>query len=107
MTVYKWSQTAADNDDADSTINLRENQSPSTYNNAVRAAMAAVSKWFEDLSGNVVTAGTATAITITSTQVFTSLIDGIHVRARITTTDGTDPTLAVDGLTAKQIQTVS
>jgi hypothetical protein len=107
MTAWKWSTTAADNDDADASINLRENQAPSTYNNAARAMMAAIAKWFTDLSGNVVTAGTSTAITITSTQGFTSLTDGIHVRARITTTNGTDPTLAVDGLTAKQIQTVS
>jgi hypothetical protein len=107
MTVYKWSQTAADNDDADSTINMRENQAPSTLNNGIRAAMAAVRKWWDDLSGNTVTAGTATAITITSNQVFAALTDGIYVRARITTTSGTDPTLAVDGLTAKQIQTVS
>jgi hypothetical protein len=106
MTVWKWSQTTADNDDADSSINLRENQAPSTYNNAVRAIMAAVRKWWDDLSGNVVTAGTATAITVTSNQGFTSLTDGIYVRARITTTNGTDPTLAVDGLTATQIQTV-
>ena len=68
--------------------------------------MAACKKWWLDLSGNTVTGGTATAITITSNQAFTSLLDGIHVRARITTTSGLNPTLAVDGLTAKQIRTV-
>jgi hypothetical protein len=107
MTLFKWSQTAADNDDADSTVNLREGQAPSTYNNAVRAVMAACRKWWDDLSGNLVTGGTGTAYTLTSNQVYTSLIDGIHVRCRMSATSGAAPTLAVDGLTAKAIQTVS
>lgn len=104
MTLYKWSQTAADNDDADSTINWRENQAPSTYNNSSRGMMAATAKLRDDLSGNLVTAGTSTAVTVTTNQSFASLVDGIFFYARITTTTGTDPTLAVDGLTAKQIR---
>lgn len=106
MTFYKWSQTAADNDDADSTINLRENQAPSTYNNAVRAAMAASAKYRDDMSGNLVTGGTSTAYTLTTNQVFTALTDGIHVVCRLSATSGTAPTLNVDGLGAKAIATV-
>jgi hypothetical protein len=104
MTLWKWSQTAADNDDADATINLRENQAPSTYNNAVRGAMAAAAKYRDDMSGNLVTAGTSTAVTLTTNQTLTSLTDGFSVVARITTTTGVDPTLVVDSLTAKQIR---
>ncbi len=106
MTVHKWSQTAASNDTADSTINLRENQAPSTYNNAVRALMAAVRKWWDDLSGNIVTGGSSTAYTFTSGQGLTALTDGFHFRARMHATSGTNPTMAVDGLTAKQIRSV-
>lgn len=106
MTVFKWSLTADDNDDADSTINYREGQGPRTLNNSARAMMTALKKWWSDLSGNVVTGGTSTAITIATNQGYTALTDGIHVKARITTTNGTDATLAVDGLTAKQIRTV-
>jgi microcystin-dependent protein len=104
MSLYKWSQTAADNDDADSTINLRENQAPSTFNNAVRAVMAAAAKARDDESGNLVTGGTSTAFTVTTNQVFASLQDGISVTARMHATSGAAPTFSPDGLTAKAIQ---
>jgi chorismate mutase/prephenate dehydratase len=42
MTVYNWSTTAASNDTADSTINWREAQAPSTVNDSARAMMAAI-----------------------------------------------------------------
>jgi hypothetical protein len=107
MTLFTWDQTPANNDDADSSINLRENQAPSTLNNSVRAIMAAVRKYWDDLSGNLVLGGTSTAYTVTTNQVFTSLVDGAHFRARMNATSGATPTLAVDGLTAKAIQSVS
>ena len=49
MTVYKWSQTAASNDTADSSINWLENQAPSTLNNSARAMMAALAKFYADV----------------------------------------------------------
>lgn len=104
MTLWKWSQTAASNDDIDSTINFQEGQAPRTINNSARALMAAVAKYRDDLSGNIVTAGTSTAITVATNQAHTALTDGYSFFARITTTNGTDPTLAVDSLTAKQIR---
>lgn len=107
MSFWKWSQTAADNDDADSTVNMRENQAPSTYNNAVRALMAALAKFRDDVSGNLVTGGTATAYTLTTNQGLTSLTDGFKVTARMSATNGASPTLNVDSLGAKAIATVS
>jgi hypothetical protein len=107
MTLYKWSTTAADNDDADPSINLRENQAPSTYNNAVRAVMAAVAKYAADMSGNLVTGGSLTAYTVATNQAFASLQDGISVVVRMHATNGASPTFAPDGLTAKPIQAVS
>lgn len=106
MTLYLWSQTAATNDDVDSTINWTEGQSPSSVNNSARALMAAVAKWRDDLSGNLVTAGTITAYTLTTNQVFTSLVDGLRVAARMHATNGTDATLKTDALAAKQIRSV-
>jgi hypothetical protein len=106
MTLWKWSQTAASNDTADSTVNVRESWAPSIVNNSIRALMAAAAKARDDWSGNLVTAGTSTAVTITTNQTLTSLTDGFKVTARITTTFGATPTLAVDGLTAKSIQSV-
>lgn len=107
MSVYKWSQTAASNNTADSTINLREGQAPSTLNDSVRAMMAAIAKWRDDQGGTVNTAGSSTAVTITTNQSLSTLTDGFTIRARITTTFGASPTLAVDGLTAKNITRVN
>lgn len=103
MTLWKWSTTAATNDDVDSTINWQEGQAPRTVNNSARGMMAAVAKWRDDMSGNLVTGGTATAFTITTNQVLTALTDGFAVTARMSATSGEAPTLAVDGLTAKAI----
>jgi hypothetical protein len=67
--------------------------------------MAAIAKWRDDASGNLVTGGTAAAITITTNQGLTALTDGFSVTARITTSNALNATLAVDGLTAKAIAT--
>ena len=103
MTLNRWSQTASENDNADSTIDFAEGQAPSSINGSARAVMAAVAKFRDDLSGNIELAGTATAFTATTNQVFAALADGLFFRARMNVASLVDPTLAVDGLTAKQI----
>jgi hypothetical protein len=107
MTLFTWSQTAATNATADATINWAEGMAPSAVNNSARAMMAAAAKYRDDQSGNLVTGGTSTAYTLTTNQVHTALTDGIKVTARLSATNGASPTLAVDGLTAKQIRSVS
>lgn len=107
MTFYTWSVTASANNTADSTINLREGWAPSQVNNSVRALMAAAAKYRDDVSGQLNTGGSSTAYTITSNQVYTSLTDGIIIAARMHATNGTDPTLNVDSLGAKDIYGVS
>lgn len=106
MTMWKWSQTANSNTTADSTINWQEGQSPGSVNGSARAMMAAIAKYRDDMSGNLVTGGTATAYTLTSSQVFSSLTDGISVTCRMSATSGEAPTLNVDSLGAKAIATV-
>ena len=106
MTVFKWSTTAATNDDVDSTINWQEGQSPASVNNSARAMMAAIAKWRDDMSGNLVTAGTSTAYTLTTNQGFTALTDGISVAARMDEVNGASATLNVDSLGAKSIASV-
>lgn len=107
MTLYRWSQTAATNATADSTISYRENQAPSTLNDSARAAMAAVAKARDDWSGVLVTGGSSTAYTLSTYQVFNSLYSGLTVTCRMHATNGTSPTLAVDGLGAKAIHAVA
>lgn len=108
-TLYKWSQTAATNATADSTINWAEGMAPSAVNDSARAMMAATAKYRDDTSGKLVTGGTSTAYTLTSNQVFTSLsaMDGAELCFRPNATSGAAPTLAVDGLTAKALNQVS
>lgn len=64
MSLWKWSQTAANNGNADLSVVMTEGQAPSTLNNGIRGAMAAIAKYRDDVSGNVVTAGTSTAYTV-------------------------------------------
>jgi len=107
MTLYKWSRTAADNDDIDSTIDWAEGMPPSNVNNSSRAEMAAVAKWRDDTSGLAVTGGSSTAYTYTSFQVTTALLDGFSVTLRMHTTSGAAPTLNVDAQGAKAVRTHS
>jgi len=104
--VVSWSQTAANNASADSTVNWAEGQAPSTVNDSARALMASVAKYRDDISGAVVTGGTSTAYTVASNQGFDSLVhlNGNMVAFTPHTTCGTTVTLNVDGLGAKPLR---
>jgi len=104
-TLYKWSQTAASNSNADATINWAEGMAPSAVNDSARAMMAAIAKYRDDNSGSLTTGGTSTAYTLTTNQVFASLatMSGQTVRVRMSATNGASPTLNVDSLGAKNI----
>jgi len=106
LPFYNWSKTAASNATADSTVNWAEGQSPSSVNDSARAMMASIAGWRDDISGGLLTGGTSTAYTVTTNQVFDSLA---HMHAQKITilmhaTNGASPTLNVDGLGAKAIQ---
>jgi microcystin-dependent protein len=108
MTLYKWSQTASADANADPTINWAEGQAPSSVNDSARAMMAATAKYRDDISGAIVTSGTSQAYTISSFQAFDSLADmsGKAIAFTPHTTNGTGPvTLSVDGLGAKFLRT--
>jgi hypothetical protein len=104
MTVFKWSTTAASNDDIDATINWQEGQSPASVNNSARAMMAAIARWRTDMAGTIATSGSSTAYTATSSQGFTSLTSGMSITLFMHVTNGASPTLNVDGLGAKTIR---
>jgi hypothetical protein len=111
--LYSWSQTAATNSTADSTINWAEGQAPSTVNDSARALMAVVAKWRDDISGtapsNVVltTGGTANAQTLSTNGSIAALTNGWTVTFKAGATNTGACTLAVDSLTAKNIQRIS
>lgn len=105
MSMHKWSRTAADNTTADSTINAREGQAPSTVNDAMRSIMAAVAKYRDDMAANVSTGGSSTAYTLTTYQGFTSLTTGLEIGFVPHATNGATATINVDSLGAKPLRT--
>lgn len=106
MTLWKWSRTASDNDDADSTINWAEGQAPSTVNNSARAEMAAVAKYRDDVSGAVASGGGTTAYTFSTYQGLTELTDGFKIAFTCNATNTGASTLNVDSLGAVALQKV-
>lgn len=101
--VWGWSKTAASNATADSSINWAEGQTPGSVNNSARSMMAAIAKLRDDQGGQLTTAGTSTAYTLTTNQGLDTLADGVRVHAVIDEACGASPTLNVDGLGAKPI----
>lgn len=100
--LYAWSKTAATNSNADSSINWAEGQAPSSVNDSARAMMARLKEFVDDIAG-LTTAGSATAFTVSTNQVFASLalMDGASFTIVPNVTSGDNPTVAADGLTAK------
>ncbi|MHC2251476.1 microcystin-dependent protein [Bradyrhizobium embrapense] len=108
MTFWKWSKTAAANGTADSTCPFPEGMAPSALNDGTRGMMAAAAKYRDDISGAIVTTGTATAYAISSNQVFDSLahMDGAMIAFTPHVTNGAGPvTLNVDGLGVQPLRT--
>lgn len=104
--VVSWSQTAATNAAADSTVNMAEGMAPSAVNDGMRALMASAAKYRDDTAGSLLTGGTSTAYTLTSNQDFSSLsvLNGQELKVRFHTANGASPTLSVDSQTAAPIQ---
>jgi microcystin-dependent protein len=106
MTLYKWSQTAANNATADSSINWQEGQAPSSVNDSGRAMMVSIAKHRDDIAGAIVTGGTATAYTVTSYEAFDTLarLNGQIIAFTPHATNGGTVTLNVDSLGAKPLR---
>lgn len=107
MTLYKWSQIAAADAAADTSINWQEGQAPSSINDSARAMMAATAKYRDDIAGAIVTTGTSTNYAVSSYQSFDSLA---HMNGQVIafsphiTNAGTQAFLNVDGLGIKTIR---
>lgn len=103
---FTWSHTPNDNADADSAINYREGQAPSSVNDSARAAMAVLAKYRDDITGAIVTGGTGTAYTVSTFTGFDTLADmnGQMVAFTPHATNGATVTLNVDGLGAKPLR---
>lgn len=108
MSLFKWSQTASANGTADASCQFPEGMSPAALNDGARGMMAAIAKYRDDVSGQLVTAGTSTAYTLASFQGFNTLaaMSGKVVYFTPHATNGANGTsLNVDGLGVKPILT--
>jgi hypothetical protein len=111
--IYSWSQTAASNSNADSTINWAEGQAPSSVNDSSRAAMAILARWRDDISGvapsNTVltTGGSANAQTLTTNESIGTLTNGWTVTFKAGASNTSTCTLNVDSKGAKAVQLTS
>lgn len=108
--LHVWSTTAASNGTADSNVNFAEGQAPSSVNDSARQVMAKIAEYAKDNAGTLTTAGTSTAYTIAAPNAtFASLseLNGQKLKVRFDATNGAAPTLNVNSLGAKAIQTAS
>ena len=101
--ISSWSTSAASNNSA-SPNGAPEGMAPSTVNDVIREVMAAVSRWYEDAQGGLVSSGTGAAYTLTSNSTHAALADQsvLVFRAHLANTGAA--TLNVDSLGAKAIQ---
>src|SRR5215510_12180968 len=108
--IQNWSQTAGSNSNADSAINWAEGQAPSSVNDSSRGMMKVLRDWNVDLGG-ITTTGSSTAYAVTTARNFAAsgvaTMDGQIIVIKPHTTSGANPTLAVDGLTARQIRSAT
>lgn len=106
MPFYLWSSTASSNATADNTVNWAEGMAPSAVNDSARAMMARLKEYNNDIAGGVVTAGTSTAYTLATYQVFNTLANMNAAMVAFTphATNGATVTLNVDGLGAKPLR---
>jgi microcystin-dependent protein len=79
---------------------------PSQVNDSARALMASTAAFRDDISGAIATAGTSTAYTVTSYQVFDSLahLHGQMIAFTPHATNSNTVTLNLDGLGAKPLR---
>lgn len=106
MPFYLWSSTASANATGDPSINWAEGMAPSAVNDSARAMMARLKEYNNDIAGWVVTAGTSTAYTLATHQVFNTLANMNAAMVAFTphATNGATVTLNVDGLGAKPLR---
>lgn len=100
MPIQDWSTTAADNDDADATINWAEGQDPSTVNNSARAMMKAIADWRNIIGGAVTSGGSSNAYTLTTQLSLSASTNGLLLSFEANHTNTGATTLNVDSIGA-------
>jgi hypothetical protein len=78
QSIHEWSETPGDNATADTGVNWRENQMPSSVNNSARQMMARVAEYLSDTTPNRVSAGTADRYEIIIASQPSAWVDGLR-----------------------------
>lgn len=102
--VWDWSKTAADNNDADAAINWSEGQAPGSVNNSARAMMAAAAKLRDDQGGALTLAGSVNAYTLATNSGIAELADGMRLHLVPNLTNTGAATLNVDSRGAEPLR---
>lgn len=100
--ISAWSTTAASNNAAPPN-GFPEGQSPSSLNDCARENMAAVSRFYKDTQGTLVSTGSANAYLLTTNNAHATLAAQSLIAFRANFTNTGAATIAVDGLAAKSI----
>jgi len=93
--IRLWDTTAANNDDADPSVNWAEGQLPGTVNNSAREMMATLARDFKDRNGSLTTAGSANAYTLTVNNTWTAYANGQFISFKASFTNTSTATLNV------------
>ena len=106
MSVYDWSVTAANNDNADANINWTEGQAANSVNDSARAQMAAFAAFLQQINGAGTSAGTGNNYTFTSApgNALTAYAAGNIICFKVNNTNTDAATLNVDGIGAKSLK---
>jgi hypothetical protein len=101
--VSQWDNAAANNNDTPPD-GWPEGQAPSTVNDCARELMASVSRWYDDQKGELVTAGSSNAYTLTTNSTHAALADQSLLVFRADRANTGAATLNVDSLGAKSMR---
>lgn len=101
--VSQWNVSAANNNAAVPN-GWPEGMARSGVNDSARENMAALARWYKDINGSLVTAGTGDAFTLTTNNAHAALADLSVIRFRADRSATGAATLNVDSLGAKTIR---
>lgn len=101
--INSWNTTDASNN-ASPPDGFPENMAYSAVNNAARAVMGGVKRWFADLGGSLAGGGSADAYTVTLNQGYSAYFDGLTFACSIPAANATTtPTINVNSIGAQTI----
>ena len=101
--IQTWSTTAANNNST-APNGWPEGMAASSLNNCGREMMAAISRWYKDENGTLVSGGSSNAYTLTPNRTITAYEGGLKFTFEANhTSSSTTPTLNVSSLGAKTI----